>query len=101
MTCKNEQIILTRYLYNKTEVKHSLFLSILEHNIDEALFGVMNYITQDLNVMYLCFGKIMETIFVNSCSFMIDYAIYNKIMERGQQPINVWKFNCNFMYQTI
>ena len=38
MTCKNEQIILTRYLYNKTEVKHSLFLSILEHNMDEALF---------------------------------------------------------------
>jgi hypothetical protein len=30
--------MLTRYLYNKLEVKHSLFVSILEHNIEESLF---------------------------------------------------------------
>lgn len=30
--------MLTRYLYNKLEVKHTLFVSILEHNIEESLF---------------------------------------------------------------
>lgn len=34
----NTEFILTRYLYNKTEVKHSLLLSLLDHNIDESLF---------------------------------------------------------------
>jgi hypothetical protein len=33
-----EYFTFTRYLYIKAEVKHSLFLAILEHNTDEALF---------------------------------------------------------------
>jgi hypothetical protein len=39
-TCNTElkNIILTRYLYNKIDVKQSLLLSLLEHNYDQALF---------------------------------------------------------------
>lgn len=33
-----EPIIFTRYLYNKTEVKQSLFISLLQRNLDEAMF---------------------------------------------------------------
>ena len=33
-----EPIIFTRYLYNKTEVKQSLFISLLNRNLDEAMF---------------------------------------------------------------
>tara|TARA_B100001057_G_scaffold498392_1_gene605230 strand:- start:2689 stop:3525 length:837 start_codon:yes stop_codon:yes gene_type:complete len=38
MDIQQQNNTLTRYLYNKTEVKHSLFIAILEHTIDEALF---------------------------------------------------------------
>jgi hypothetical protein len=33
-----EPILFTRYLYNKTEVKQSLFVSLLQRNLDEAMF---------------------------------------------------------------
>lgn len=33
-----EPILFTRYLYNKTEVKQSLFISLLQRNLDEAMF---------------------------------------------------------------
>lgn len=33
-----EPIIFTRYLYNKTEVKQSLFIALLDRNLDEAMF---------------------------------------------------------------
>ena len=33
-----EPILFTRYLYNKTEVKQSLFISRLQRNLDEAMF---------------------------------------------------------------
>jgi len=33
-----EPIIFTRYLYNKTEVKQSLFISLLNRKLDEAMF---------------------------------------------------------------
>jgi hypothetical protein len=33
-----EPILFTRYLYNKTEVKQSLFISLLNRNLDEAMF---------------------------------------------------------------
>ena len=33
-----EPILFTRYLYNKTEVKQSLFISLLQRNMDEAMF---------------------------------------------------------------
>lgn len=35
---QTDKFTLTRYLYSKTEVKHSLLLSLLERNSDEALF---------------------------------------------------------------
>ncbi len=35
---ENTEYTLTRYLYIKTEVKQSLFLSLLDHNIEESLF---------------------------------------------------------------
>jgi len=33
-----EPILFTRYLYNKTEVKQSLFISLLQRDLDEAMF---------------------------------------------------------------
>ena len=33
-----EPIIFTRYLYNKTEVKQSLFIALLNRKRDEAMF---------------------------------------------------------------
>ena len=35
-----EPVLFTRYLYNKTEVKQSLFVSLLQRNLDEAMFWV-------------------------------------------------------------
>jgi len=89
MTCKNEQIILTRYLYNKTEVKHSLFLSILEHNMDEALFwGYELYYSGFECDVFMFLIKIIETIFLNSCSFMTDYANFIiKLWNEDNNPL--------------
>ena len=36
--CEFKNIMLTRYLYSKIDVKQSLLLALLEHNHDEALF---------------------------------------------------------------
>jgi hypothetical protein len=38
-----DNLILTRYLYSLAEVKHSLFLSILDKKSDEALFWLSTF----------------------------------------------------------
>ena len=68
------QIIYTRYLYDKTEVRHSLFLSILEHNIHEALFwGYELYYSGFEEDTFEFIKLILDTIYKESCSFITSY----------------------------
>ena len=39
MDCDNDDdVVYTRYLYNKNEVRQNLFVSLLESNMEQALF---------------------------------------------------------------
>ena len=70
----DSKVILTRYLYNKTEVKQCLFLSLLEHNMDEALFwGYELYYSWFEEEAFEFITLILNTIYKDSCSFIQSY----------------------------
>ena len=72
---EDTKIILTRYLYNKIEVKQCLFLSLLDHNIDEALFwGYELYYSGFEEDAFQFLINIVETIYLESCSFIAEYT---------------------------
>ena len=71
----DSKIKLTRYLYNKTEAKQCLFLSLLDHNIDEALFwGYELYYSGFEEDTFQFLINIVETIYLESCSFIAEYT---------------------------
>jgi hypothetical protein len=71
---ENTKFIYTRYLYNYTEVKQSLFVSLIEHNIDESLFwafelyhsgfkeSLFEYLVLLLHTLYTEHDHLIETI---------------------------------------
>ena len=70
--------MLTRYLYNKLEVKHSLFISILEHNIEESLFwGFELYYS----------GFTIET-------FEFIFKVYDEIFKSENEDLETYINNC-------
>tara|TARA_X000000950_G_C13813402_1_gene618640 strand:- start:349 stop:1197 length:849 start_codon:yes stop_codon:yes gene_type:complete len=77
----NTEFILTRYLYNKTEVKHSLFLSLLDHNIDESLFwGFELYYSGFEEEAFVFLQKIFEFVYEevnNGLSEYVEQTIIN------------------------
>lgn len=80
----DSKVILTRYLYNKTEVKQCLFLSLLEHNMDEALFwGYELYYSGFEEDTFQFLINIVETIYLESCAFIVEYT--NFIVENWKQ----------------
>ena len=84
------QITFTRYLYDKTEVKHSLFLSILQHNIHESLFwGYELYYSGFEEEAFEFITLILNTIYKDSCSFIQSY--YDEMIEK-------WNIDNNPIY---
>lgn len=80
----DSKVILTRYLYNKTEVKQCLFLSLLEHNMDEALFwGYELYYSGFEEDTFQFLINIVEIIYLESCAFIVEYT--NFIVENWKQ----------------
>ena len=70
--------MLTRYLYNKLEVKHSLFISILEHNIEESLFwGFELYYS----------GFTIET-------FEFIFKVYDEIFKSENEDLETYINSC-------
>ena len=81
------QITFTRYLYDKTEVKHSLFLSILQHNIHESLFwGYELYYSGFEEEAFEFITLILNTIYKDSCSFIQSY--YDEMVEKWNTDNN-------------
>jgi len=77
-------VILTRYLYNKIEVKQCMFLSLLEHNMDEALFwGYELYYSGFEEDTFQFLINIVETIYLESCKFIVEYT--NFIVDNWKQ----------------
>ena len=70
--------MLTRYLYNKLEVKHSLFVSILKHNIEESLFWAFE--------LYYS-GFCIETI-----EFILK--LYDEIFKSENENLELYINNC-------
>jgi len=85
MTTEQTNIILTRYLYNKIDVKQSLLLALLEHNHEEALFwGYELYYSGFENDAFVYLSNIYEFIY----SFQNEF-----IREALRKIITQWKSN--------
>ena len=85
--------MLTRYLYNLVEVKHSLFLSILRHQEKEALFWICE-------IFYSGFEEGLEELLINmyeNCYFddkiIKEYLrTFKKKIKSKNQTIRVCSF---------
>jgi len=78
-------IILTRYLYSKIDVKQSLLLALLEHNHEEALFwGYELYYSGFENDVFVYLSNIFEFIY----SFDNEY-----LREKFRHLLSEWKYD--------
>jgi|TARA_B110000967_G_scaffold169822_1_gene179465 hypothetical protein len=70
----DEYFIYTRYLYNLAEVKQSLFLSLLEHDINESLFWAyeMHYSGHE-DCLFTFINTLFNTIYISDNPELANY----------------------------
>ena len=88
---ESENLVFTRYLYIEKEVKQSLFISILNRNIQESLFWAFelyysNYSQEEVVFEYIF--DIYSTLFEkNHPNLRNQFESYRSLWETSNQPI--------------
>ena len=81
---ENSKFTLTRYLYSKKEVKHSLLLSLLEHESDEALFWAYELYYSGFDTYVFKFVLKTFNLFYKKENMQLESFIVNTIEEWNQ-----------------
>jgi len=84
---QEDDIILTRYLYSKEEVKHSILVSMLNHNYDETLFWVYELYYSGFEketFMFMMTLYIKYYIFENPQTIIYIQTLYNYWQENPE-----------------
>ena len=99
---QNTPLIFTRYLYSKEDVMHSLFISILNKNKDEALFwayelyysgfetDVMNFVLHIFNHIYEKCCPTHFTKFMNDQYYTWSQAYENSVVKDTILGTMIW-----------